>query len=81
MSAPKLTEAQRARLESTAKLGDLQTRIFRNRLFDALERRGLVRWVQANGLTYTVGTDRPVAMPYYKYEVTDAGRVALRSKS
>jgi hypothetical protein len=71
-----LSSAQRARLQALADVGDQRDRIFRVRTFDALERNGLVRWVE-NGETYAVGSYRPATAAFFKYEITPAGRAAL----
>lgn len=75
MSAPKLTEAQRARLKVLAKE---PTTKFYHRLvgFDALERIGLVRFDKAG--TTLVGTSRPAERDLFQYTITEAGRAALR---
>jgi hypothetical protein len=73
----KISPAQRARLQVLADVGDVRSRIFRVRTFDALERMGFARWVE-NGETFAVGIERPATAVFYKYEITPAGREALR---
>jgi hypothetical protein len=68
-----ISVSQRKRFQALADDGDLRDRIFRVRTFDALERLGLVRWVE-NGETFAVGIERPCTAYFFKYEITDAGR-------
>lgn len=78
MSAPKLTEAQRARLKVLAK--EPTTKFYhRLRGFDALERAGLVRFQKAG--TALVGMSSTAERDVFQYALTDAGRAALRGES